>query len=191
DKEAGQDKKKVTNEKVVYKSGVRLHFSTSVSKLLKLIIFMDQIMIILKSLFTLNPSYTQCDRTLKVWSLDGLPDDLNDSFILKSKVVKAVHDKDTNAVAIAPTGLLSTGSQDHTMCIWKHPDLTPDGSCLGAFKGHTSTVFKVQFLTRGARLVYYGADVSNKYESWIISIKQRKIMSDMGKPGECVMKNRK
>ncbi|GJY25107.1 zf-CCHC domain-containing protein [Tanacetum coccineum] len=97
------------------------------------------------------------DRTLKVWSLDDLPDDVNDSFILKSKAVRAVHDKDTNVVAIAPTGLLSTGSHDHTMCIWKHPDLTPDGSCLGAFKGHTSTVFKVQFLTRGARLVYYGA----------------------------------
>ncbi|GKE49882.1 transducin beta-like protein 3 [Tanacetum coccineum] len=82
---------------------------------------------------------------------------MNDSFILKSKAVRAVHDKDTNVVAIAPTGLLSTGSQDHTMCIWKLQDLTPDGSCLGTFKGHTSTVFKVQFLTRGARLVYCGA----------------------------------
>nr|GEV71172.1 hypothetical protein [Tanacetum cinerariifolium] len=48
---------------------------------------------------------------LKVWSLENLLDDVNDSFILKSKAVRAVHDKDTNVVAIAPIDLLSTGSQ--------------------------------------------------------------------------------
>ena len=47
-----------------------------------------------------------------MWSLDDLPDDVNDSFVLKSKAVRAVHDKDINAIAIAPTdGLVCTGSQ--------------------------------------------------------------------------------
>nr|GEV76421.1 transducin beta-like protein 3 [Tanacetum cinerariifolium] len=82
------------------------------------------------------------DRTLKVWSLDDLPDDVNDSFILKSKAVRAVHDKDINAIAIAPTdGLVCTGSQDRTACIWKLPDLTP-GVVL---RGHKRGIWSVEF----------------------------------------------
>nr|GEX12283.1 hypothetical protein [Tanacetum cinerariifolium] len=113
---------------------------------------------------------------LKVWSLENLLDDVNDSFILKSKAVRAVHDKDTNVVAVAPIDLLSTGSQNTQRA---YVELSPvdqvvitssgdksikvlaitDGSCLRTFKGHTLSVFKVQFLTRGARLVYCGAEM--------------------------------
>lgn len=52
------------------------------------------------------------DRTLKVWSLDGLLNDTEEVFNLKAKAVVAAHDKDINSLAVAPNdSLVCSGSQ--------------------------------------------------------------------------------
>lgn len=52
------------------------------------------------------------DHTLKVWSIDGLLDDVAAPINLKAKAVVAAHDKDINSVAIAPNdSLVCSGSQ--------------------------------------------------------------------------------
>lgn len=52
------------------------------------------------------------DRTLKVWSLDGLSDDTEQPISLKAKAVVAAHDKDINSLAVAPNdSLVCSGSQ--------------------------------------------------------------------------------
>lgn len=55
------------------------------------------------------------DRTLKVWSLDSLSDDMEQSTNLKAKAVVAAHDKDINSLAIAPNdSFVCSGSQVST-----------------------------------------------------------------------------
>ncbi|XP_071715193.1 protein TORMOZ EMBRYO DEFECTIVE [Rutidosis leptorrhynchoides] len=82
------------------------------------------------------------DLTLKVWNLDGLSDDVNDASSLKTKAVTAAHDKDINALAVAPNdSLVCSGSQDRTARIWKLPELTP-GVVL---KGHKRGIWSVEF----------------------------------------------
>ncbi|KAI3680867.1 hypothetical protein L6452_35644 [Arctium lappa] len=82
------------------------------------------------------------DLTLKVWSLDDLSDDVNDAFSLKTKAVTAAHDKDINALAVAPNdSLVCSGSQDRTARIWKLPELTP-GVVL---RGHKRGIWSVEF----------------------------------------------
>lgn len=52
------------------------------------------------------------DRTLKVWSLDGISDDAETPVNLDAKAVVAAHDKDINSLAIAPNdSLVCSGSQ--------------------------------------------------------------------------------
>jgi U3 small nucleolar RNA-associated protein 13 len=52
------------------------------------------------------------DRTLKVWSLDGISDIVEKPINLKAKAVVAAHDKDINSVAVAPNdSLVCSGSQ--------------------------------------------------------------------------------
>jgi WD40 repeat protein len=52
------------------------------------------------------------DRTIKVWSLDGISDDADQPINLKAKAVVAAHDKDINSLAIAPNdSLVCSGSQ--------------------------------------------------------------------------------
>lgn len=52
------------------------------------------------------------DRTLKVWSLDGLSQDAEQPISLKAKAVVAAHDKDINSLAVAPNdSLVCSGSQ--------------------------------------------------------------------------------
>lgn len=52
------------------------------------------------------------DRTLKVWSVDGLSDDVVEASNLKAKAVVAAHDKDINSLAVAPNDrLVCSGSQ--------------------------------------------------------------------------------
>ncbi|KAF5810790.1 putative transcription factor WD40-like family [Helianthus annuus] len=82
------------------------------------------------------------DLTLKLWSLDDLSDDVNDAFTLKTKAATAAHDKDINALAVAPNdSLICSGSQDRTARIWKLPDLTP-GVVL---RGHKRGIWSVEF----------------------------------------------
>jgi WD40 repeat protein len=52
------------------------------------------------------------DNTLKVWSMDGLSDNVTAPINLKAKAVVAAHDKDINCVAVAPNdSLVCSGSQ--------------------------------------------------------------------------------
>lgn len=56
--------------------------------------------------------FSSSDRTLKVWNLDGLPDNGEKPINLKAKAGVAAHDKDINSVAVAPNdSLVCSGSQ--------------------------------------------------------------------------------
>ncbi|XP_027180585.1 transducin beta-like protein 3 isoform X1 [Coffea eugenioides] len=82
------------------------------------------------------------DRTLKVWSLDGLPDGAEDVPNLKAKAVVAAHDKDINSLAVAPNdSLVCSGSQDRTACIWRLPDLVS----VVVLRGHKRGIWSVEF----------------------------------------------
>lgn len=82
------------------------------------------------------------DRTLKVWSLDGLPDGAEGAPNLKTKAVVAAHDKDINSVAVAPNdSLVCSGSQDRTACIWRLPDLVS----VVVLRGHKRGIWSVEF----------------------------------------------
>ncbi|XP_042485321.1 transducin beta-like protein 3, partial [Macadamia integrifolia] len=82
------------------------------------------------------------DRTLKVWSLDGLSEDAEHAISLKVKAVVAAHDKDINSLAIAPNdNLVCTGSQDRTACVWRLPDLVS----VVVLKGHKRGIWSVEF----------------------------------------------
>jgi len=64
------------------------------------------------SLFFKLHLYLSSDRTLKVWSLDGLLDGVEQPLNLKAKAVVAAHDKDINCLAVAPNdSLVCSGSQ--------------------------------------------------------------------------------
>ncbi|KAL7254550.1 hypothetical protein ACSBR1_008845 [Camellia fascicularis] len=79
------------------------------------------------------------DRTLKVWSLDGLS---GTEQHLKAKAVVAAHDKDINSLAISPNdSLVCSGSQDRTACVWKLPDLVS----VVVLRGHKRGIWSVEF----------------------------------------------
>ncbi|KAG5153751.1 hypothetical protein JHK82_011720 [Glycine max] len=82
------------------------------------------------------------DHTLKVWSMDGLSDNMTMPINLKAKAVVAAHDKDINSVAVAPNdSLVCSGSQDRTACVWRLPDLVS----VVVFKGHKRGIWSVEF----------------------------------------------
>ncbi|KAG9158095.1 hypothetical protein Leryth_000251 [Lithospermum erythrorhizon] len=82
------------------------------------------------------------DRTLKVWSFDGLTEGSAEILSLKAKAVVAAHDKDINSLAVAPNdSLVCSGSKDRTARIWKLPDLVS----LVVLKGHKRGVYSVEF----------------------------------------------
>ncbi|GMH31616.1 hypothetical protein Nepgr_033460 [Nepenthes gracilis] len=82
------------------------------------------------------------DRTIKVWSLDGISVDSEDPNNLYAKAVVAAHDKDINSIAIAPNdSYVCSGSQDRTACVWKLPDLV----LVVTLKGHKKGIWSVEF----------------------------------------------
>ncbi|KAJ4912191.1 Transducin family protein / WD-40 repeat family protein [Raphanus sativus] len=82
------------------------------------------------------------DRTLKVWSIDGISEDSEEPINLKTRSVVAAHDKDINSVAIARNdSLVCTGSEDRTASIWRLPDLVH----VVTLKGHKRRIFSVEF----------------------------------------------
>ncbi|CAI5462234.1 unnamed protein product [Closterium sp. Yama58-4] len=90
------------------------------------------------------------DRTLKVWPLAlllassaaALPRGRGGVLRLKSGATVAAHDKDINAVAVAPNdALVCSGSQDRTAKVWKLPDL----SLSVTLRGHKRGVWSVAF----------------------------------------------
>ncbi|XP_020084753.1 transducin beta-like protein 3 [Ananas comosus] len=83
-----------------------------------------------------------CDRTIKVWSFEDVLEDADQEVELKTKAVVAAHDKDINSLAISPNdGLVCSGSEDHTACIWRLPDLVS----LVVLKGHKRGIWSVEF----------------------------------------------
>ncbi|KAL6652122.1 hypothetical protein ACP70R_011047 [Stipagrostis hirtigluma subsp. patula] len=82
------------------------------------------------------------DRTIKVWSWDDTRCDTDDEVSLKAKAVVAAHDKDINSLAVSPNdGLVCSGSEDRTACIWKLPNLVSSV----VLKGHKRGIWSVEF----------------------------------------------
>ena len=87
--------------------------------------------------------YFDQDRTARIWKLPELT----------PGVVLRGHKRGIWSVEFSPVDqCVITASGDKTIKIWA----ISDGSCLKTFEGHTSSVFKVQFLTRGAQFVSCG-----------------------------------
>ncbi|KAF9977221.1 U3 small nucleolar RNA-associated protein 13, partial [Modicella reniformis] len=83
------------------------------------------------------------DRTIKCWDLStGDLDEPDQEHRFKSHYTIQAHDKDINAIAIAPNDkIFATGSQDKLAKIW---DLQ-QGTLMGACKGHKRGVWSVKF----------------------------------------------
>ncbi|KAK3143839.1 hypothetical protein QOZ80_4AG0305630 [Eleusine coracana subsp. coracana] len=82
------------------------------------------------------------DRTIKIWSWDNTLGDTDDEISLKAKAVVAAHDKDINSLAVSPNdGLVCSGSEDRTACIWKLPNLVS----AVVLKGHKRGIWSVEF----------------------------------------------
>ncbi|KDN48388.1 hypothetical protein RSAG8_02980, partial [Rhizoctonia solani AG-8 WAC10335] len=86
------------------------------------------------------------DRTLKVWDLSVLKGPTPPTPTkLKSLATVKAHDKDINALDVAPNGkLVATGSQDKTVKVFEvgsSHDLVPTGT----LKGHKRGVWSVRF----------------------------------------------
>lgn len=92
------------------------------------------------------------DKTLKVWDIPSskgpkkkrAQQALSAEGITRavSRYTAAAHDKDINAVAVAPNSrILATGSQDRTLKIWSATDGTLQGICRGHKRGIWSVAF--------------------------------------------------
>lgn len=82
------------------------------------------------------------DRTLKIWSWDDTLSDADDEVPLKAKAVVAAHDKDINSLSVSLNdGLVCSGSEDRTACIWKLPNLVSSV----VLKGHKRGIWSVEF----------------------------------------------
>ncbi|KAG1331252.1 transducin beta-like protein 3 [Cocos nucifera] len=84
----------------------------------------------------------QSDRTIKVWSMEDVAEDVDQEIVLKAKAVVAAHDKDINSLAVSPNdSLVCSGSEDHTACLWRLPDLVS----VAVLKGHRRGIWSVEF----------------------------------------------
>ncbi|PAN39850.1 hypothetical protein PAHAL_7G273500 [Panicum hallii] len=82
------------------------------------------------------------DRTIKIWTWDDTLGDVDGEVPLRAKAVVAAHDKDINSLAVSPNdGLVCSGSEDRTACIWKLPNLVSSV----VLKGHKRGIWSVEF----------------------------------------------
>ncbi|KAF9162975.1 U3 small nucleolar RNA-associated protein 13 [Actinomortierella ambigua] len=83
------------------------------------------------------------DRTIKCWDLSTADlEEPDDKHRFKSHYTIQAHDKDINAIAIAPNDkIFATGSQDKLAKIWN----LQEGTLMGTCKGHKRGVWSVQF----------------------------------------------
>ncbi|XP_078446004.1 transducin family protein / WD-40 repeat family protein [Wolffia australiana] len=104
------------------------------------------------------------DRTLKVWGLDSLSENVEQKCKLKAKAVVAAHDKDINCIAVSPNdGFVCSGSQDRTACVWRLPDLVS----VSVLKGHKRGIWSVEFSPVDQCVLTASGDKTIKY--WLIS----------------------
>ncbi|KAH9115565.1 hypothetical protein AeMF1_010380 [Aphanomyces euteiches] len=76
------------------------------------------------------------DKTIKLWNLDGSSDTLT------AKATAKAHDKDVNALAVAPNDrFIASGSQDKLIKIWNSSTLSLVGTC----RGHKRGIWAVEF----------------------------------------------
>lgn len=105
-----------------------------------------------------------CDRTIKVWSLDGVSEDVDHETVLKAKAVVAAHDKDINSLAVSPNdSLVCSGSEDRTACIRRLPDLVS----VVVLKGHKRGIWSVEFSPVDQCVITSSADKTIKI--WAVS----------------------
>ncbi|KAG5459012.1 MAG: quinon protein alcohol dehydrogenase-like superfamily [Olpidium bornovanus] len=83
------------------------------------------------------------DRTVKMWDTSGIASVRpGEKFQPKSVYTHKAHDKDINAIAVAPNDkIFATGSQDKTAKIWTVADCKLLGTCTG----HKRGVWSLQF----------------------------------------------
>ena len=82
------------------------------------------------------------DKLLKVWDTGSLLLDVEIPETLKTTAAVAAHEKDINAVAVAPNdSIVASASQDRTVKIWRMPDL----SLLRTLRGHKRGVWSLAF----------------------------------------------
>ncbi|CAM6091154.1 unnamed protein product [Calypogeia fissa] len=82
------------------------------------------------------------DCTLKVWKTEGLLGGVDSPTMLSSQAAVKAHDKDINALAIAPNdSLVCSASQDRTARVWRLPELVP----VVTLTGHKRGVWSVEF----------------------------------------------
>ncbi|BBN19124.1 U3 small nucleolar RNA-associated protein 13 [Marchantia polymorpha subsp. ruderalis] len=82
------------------------------------------------------------DRTIKLWPFEANINEPGEPSKLTSKAVVAAHDKDINALAVAPNdSLVCSASQDRTAKVWKLPELT----LVITLAGHKRGVWCVEF----------------------------------------------
>ncbi|KAF3432659.1 hypothetical protein FNV43_RR23761 [Rhamnella rubrinervis] len=105
-----------------------------------------------------------CDRTIKVWSMEGLSNRVGEPYKLKTKAVVAAHARDINSVAVAPNdSFVCSGSQDHTACVWELPEL----KFKVVLKGHKRGIWSVEFSPRDQFVITASGDKTIKI--WAIS----------------------
>ncbi|KAL9249607.1 TORMOZ EMBRYO DEFECTIVE-like protein [Drosera capensis] len=82
------------------------------------------------------------DRTLKVWSIEGISLDSQLVKKLETKALVLAHDKDINSLAVAPNdAYVCSGSQDRTACVWRLPELV----LVVKLVGHKRGIWSVEF----------------------------------------------
>ncbi len=86
-----------------------------------------------------------------------------------SSVVLKGHKRGIWSVEFSPVErCVITSSGDRTVRIWH----VPDGSCLKTFEGHTSSVLRASFLSRGTRFVSSGNQKSaHNLFYWVMGIR--------------------
>ena len=89
------------------------------------------------------------DRLVKVWTIAPEGGGLTEAAALKG------HKRAVWSVAFSPVDkVVASGSGDMTLKVWSVSSFT----CLRTLEGHTSSVLKLHFVSRGTQLVSAGSD---------------------------------
>ncbi|KAI0053386.1 WD40 repeat-like protein [Auriscalpium vulgare] len=98
------------------------------------------------------------DRTIKMWDIASVPGSASDAALARCKSLSTTkaHDKDINALDVAPNdALLASGSQDKSAKVWAI-DARGAFTLRGTCRGHKRGVWSVRF-ARGERILATGS----------------------------------